>query len=57
MKTIVVSPLSEVDTEYDSAYRVLQVTDSLQYTPGKKISKVDLTQLCLAKTWKVTVKR
>ena len=53
MKSIVVCPLNP---DNDTEYKILQVTDSLDHTPGMKISRRVLHDLCIRKTWKVTVK-
>jgi hypothetical protein len=37
------------------SYCVIQVTDSLEFSPGKHISENVVRTLCMSKGWKVTI--
>lgn len=39
----------------DSHYKVLKVTDSLEYSPGEILTIKQAQELCDSKFWKVTV--
>lgn len=54
MKTMVVNT---VELNGQTCYRLVQITDSLKYTPGELISKIDLQRLCEMNNWKITVKK
>lgn len=36
-------------------YKILQVTDSVEFYPGQMLCKKQVDELCGAKNWKVTV--
>ena len=53
VKTLTVRPEHEFGTL--KGFRVVKVTDTIEYLPGAFVSTSDVEQLCTYKDWKVTI--
>jgi hypothetical protein len=54
-RTLTVVPLN-LYAEGGPDYRVIAVTNSLEYNPWEHLSRVDLGKLCEDETWTVIIK-
>jgi hypothetical protein len=43
------------DTVADTSYRIEQVTDTTEFSPGKMLSKTQVDELCASGHWRVTI--
>lgn len=56
MKTIrLTRHVADVDRSNSFSYRVVTITDSVEFGPGDVLTKKQVEGLCSAKDWKVTV--
>lgn len=55
MKTKTINLVPEMSFGELTGYRVIRITDSVEFTPGSTITKAKAEELCDAKGWKVTV--
>jgi hypothetical protein len=61
IKTIALETFEQIDPEggppykMRQAWRVMKVTDSIEFTPGAILLKPQVDQLCAATDWKVTI--
>lgn len=46
---------SEKEWQAALRYRVEQITDSIEYSPGQLLEKAEVESLCASRDWKVTV--
>jgi len=53
MKTKTIKLTQESDNKL--IYRIEQVTDSVEFTPGDFLKKDEVERLCRANNWKVTI--
>jgi hypothetical protein len=53
--TLVAGFAMKDDTKETTGYRVVKVTDSLDYKPATLIRKSEVQELCDAPDWKVTI--
>lgn len=57
MKTIKFEfqPYSVEASKFDTEYKCLQITESIDYKPGTFYNEGTVKELCLSRNWKVTV--
>ena len=48
-------PTDPASREMESAWRVIAITDSLDYTPGESLDRNTVDALCASRAWKVSI--